>query len=73
MRRQAGDIVTVECDLSCGRRQSTGDGVEECSLASPIGTNDGAALASRHGEADAIDRAKRVERHNHIGQREDRF
>jgi hypothetical protein len=73
VRRQAGDVVTVERNAACGRRQRAGDGVEQRGLAGPVGSDDGAALASRHGEADAIDRAKRVERNDHIGKRENRI
>jgi hypothetical protein len=73
MRRQAGDIVAIESDAARRRRQSAGDGVEQRGLAGPIRSDNGAALALRYGEADAIDRAKSVERHDDIGKREDRI
>ena len=73
MRRQPRDIVAVEGDAAAGRRQNSGDGVEKRGLAGAVGTDDGAALAARDGEADAIDGAQGVERNDHIGKRQDRF
>ena len=73
MRRQASDIVAVEGDAAAGRRQNSGDGVEQRGLAGAVGTDDGATLAARHGEADAVDRAQGVERNDHVGKRQDRF
>jgi hypothetical protein len=35
-----------------------GDGVEQRGLAGAVGADDGAALAARHGQADAVDRAQ---------------
>ncbi len=50
-----------------------GDGIEQCGLAGAIGADDGAALAPRHNQADAIDRPQGIEGHHHICQRQDRF
>ena len=73
MRRQLGDVVTVERDAPRRRRQNACNRVEQRGLARPVRPDDRAALSLRHGKADAIDRTKRIERHDHIGEREDRF
>ena len=73
VRRQPRDVVTVEHDAAAGRRQHAGDGVEQRGLAGAVGTDDGAALAARDGQADAVDRAQGVEGDDHIGKCQDRL
>ena len=73
MRRQTGDVMAIERDATAGRRQRPGNGVEQRGLAGAVGADDGAALAARHGQADAIDRAQGVERNDHVRKRQDRF
>ena len=73
MRRQLRDVVTIEHDPSAGRRHHPGNSVEQRGLASAVGTDDGATLAARHGQADAVDRAQRIEGNHSICQRQDRL
>ena len=69
VRRQLRDVVTVEHDPAAGRRHHPRDSVEQRSLAGAVRADDGAALAARHGQADIVDRAQRVEGNHSICQR----
>jgi hypothetical protein len=73
MRRQLRDVMTIEPDPAAGRRHHSRDSVEQRSLASAVGADDGAALTARHGQADAVDCSQRVEGNHSICQRKDRL
>ena len=57
MRRQMGDIVTIEDDAACGRWKQTAYEIDDRALARAVGTNEAEDFAARHGQIDAIDRA----------------
>ena len=61
VRAQALDRRALEPDAAAGRRELSGDDVEERGLARAVGADDGAALARRHLERHVIERAQRSE------------
>ena len=73
VRRQLRDVMTIEHDPAAGRRHDSRDSVEQRGLAGAVGADDGAALAARHGQADAVDCSQRVEGNHSICQRQDRL